>query len=220
MTALIKARQVPQSVRAFAPSRPAATPIPAERSAVECALDLAHDEITALRAEVMELRETAARDCAKAYESGKCDGRTAVEADNKQRIDRLDAALLSARAAWERRLAEIDVLAVHLARAGLAKLFADSGDLGDIVSRAITRMLSTLQASSVVAIAVSEGDFSREALATMSEGRAVAITADPALVTGACRVDLKLGHIDLGVETLASELDAALAGLVRVDPRA
>lgn len=220
MTALIKARQVAQSVRAFAPSGPAATSILAERSAVERALDLAHDEITALRAEVMELRETAERDCAKAYESGKCDGRAAVGDDHKQRIDRLDAALLGARAAWERRLGEIDALAVQLARAGLAKLFADSGDLGDLVSRAITRMLSTLQADSVVAIVVSEGDFSREALATMSEGRAVAFTTDPALATGACRVDLKLGHIDLGLETLASELDAALAGLVSVDSRA
>jgi type III secretion protein L len=216
---LIKAREVAQSVRAFAPSRPAPTPIPVVRSATERALDLAHGEIAVLRDEVMELRETAARDCAKAYESGKCDGRTAADDDMKQRIDRLDAALLSAQAAWERRLGEIDVLAVQLARTALAKLFADSSDFGDLVSRAIKRKLSTLQASSVVAIVVSEGDFNREALATLLDGSAVAIATDPALATGACRVDLKLGHIDLGTETLASELDAALAGLIGGESR-
>lgn len=219
MTGLIKARQAEPGVRAFAlPASPAAP----SRSLEQLALDAARDEIAQLKTCLDEEREAFERACAEARETGKAAGLKAADDGAKQRAEQLEAALHDACAAWNERLARIDTLAVHLARTTLARVFADSDDLAELVRRAVARKVGTLQADSVVAVVVSASDFpdqaSRDVLDACRSGGT--IVTDSALASGACRIDLKLGHVDLGIGTLAAELDAAFASLLDGRPGA
>lgn len=219
MSGLLKAGQAARDIRAFTALRPSTAPTVAPRSAVELALDDAQAEMARLRTTLIEMQAQAERDGSDAYAAGVADGKATADDATTRRIELLEAMLTTVRADWDTRLDGIDALAVELARAGLAKLFAQSGDLGDLVARAIALKLAALRAESVVAIVVSERDFADHAARDVLRARiasvGTALVSDPALPAGACRLDLKLGHIDLSVDTLAHEIDDALANLVR-----
>ncbi|PTS90563.1 hypothetical protein DBR17_01175 [Sphingomonas sp. HMWF008] len=218
MAGLIKAGQAAYDIQAFAGSREPAQPSAPTRSVVEHALDDARAEIARLQAQLIEASAAAERDASEAYAAGVADGQQATDDRVAQRLERLDAALSVAHDDWHARLAEMDTLAVQLARTTLAKLFSESRDLGDLVARAITRKVATMRSESVVAITVSASDFadapSIEALQRHIPTEGMALVRDTALAAGTCRLDLKLGHVDLSIEALADEVDEALAGLL------
>lgn len=215
MSGLIKADGAMRDVRSFAPSPPhGAEHTAPRRSPLEHALENAREEIARLETQLAEERIAAERDAVAAYEAGKAAGRSAADDGMRQKQDAIETALRAAQAGWAERLDGLDALAVHLARAVLARLFAQSDDFADFVTRAVALKLATLRAGSVVTLTVSAQDFPDEtARAVLAAGSGAAIVADPALATGACRLDLTLGHIDLGIGALAGEVDAALAAL-------
>ncbi|MEO9130649.1 MAG: FliH/SctL family protein [Sphingomonas sp.] len=129
--------------------------------------------------------------------------------------DRLCAAVCTgvdrARAAWNDRLAELDALAAMLAQASLGKLFGDAPDLTELVTRSIRLRTQTLGRESVVSIRVSRADFpdeaTQDALRSAVAAGSSELVVDPALTAGECRLDLKLGSIDVGVASQWRELD-------------
>lgn len=219
MTGLIKANVAPDVCRFAAPVSAATQAVVAQRSPLQCDLDEARAEIARLQGEIADHRRAAARERTVAYDAGKADGLLSAEDDAKRRLACLDAALDAAREEWNRRLEAMEILAVQLARLALAKLFAESGDLGDLVARAVASKLAEIADTGVVSVAVSGRDFPEQADLDALEARVPnssgAIRRDAALEAGRCRIDLDLGHVDLGVATLAAEIDAALAELIQ-----
>jgi type III secretion protein L len=200
-------------VRALGPGpqlaeREAIAPGPSE---TELALAEAAREIERLQVALADMRARAPEAERRAREAGRQQGLEEAE----QEADRLLAAICTgvdqARAAWNDRLAELDALAAMLAQASLAKLFGDAPDLAELVTRSIRLRTQTLGRESVVSIRVSGADFpddaTRDALRSAVSLGSSELVVDPALTAGECRLDLKLGSIDVGVASQWRELD-------------
>jgi flagellar biosynthesis/type III secretory pathway protein FliH len=116
-------------------------------------------------------------------------------------------------------LQALEILAVALAKAGLAKVFGDGGEMTDKVARLIRRQLQELERTAVLRMEVSAADFgSGEALDGLRLAAGlddVELKANDALSAGDCRIRLRLGELDIGLGQqwgrLSGMLDDALA---------
>ncbi|MFA6114582.1 MAG: hypothetical protein WC729_11335 [Sphingomonas sp.] len=227
MTGLIKAASAGAVVRSLAAGSPRRAggegPVASARSQTELALDEAHEEISRLQTTLIEARALAERTQKEAREAGRKDGRREAEDDMARRLALIGKGIERAEAAWHERLGALDALAAMLARSALARIVGDSADLADLVTRAIALRVRGLRNESVVGIRVSPGDFpDADALDALRAGagiRSVDVVADPVFDPGECRLDLQLGHIDLGIRPQWRELDRFFEALA-ADPAA
>lgn len=215
MTGVVKAASADAVVRSFAIASPRpvheAVPAVPVRSEAELALDAANDEITRLQRALVEMRELGDRARKEALETGRKEGLRTAQDDIERSIASIVKGVDQAQRAWDERLAELDVLAVMLARAAVAKIFGDGADLADLVTRAIGSRLRALRSERVIGVKVSAADFpDADALDALRAGigdRAFDVIVDTAFVAGQCRLDLTLGHVDLGIGSQWRELD-------------
>ncbi|MEO7688275.1 MAG: FliH/SctL family protein [Sphingomonas sp.] len=210
---MIKARSAATMVRALGPDpqtarHDARAPEPSE---AELALAAATREIERLQAALAEMRKRAPEAEALAHEAGRQQGLEEAADETDRLIAAVSAGVDQASAAWNDRLAELDALAAMLAQASLSKLFGDAPDLTELVTRSIRQRTQTLGRESVVSIRVSGADFpdeaARDALRSAVATGSSDLVIDPALTTGECRLDLKLGSIDVGVASQWRALD-------------
>lgn len=185
-------------------------PVPSADPRLE-ALERENEE---LRAALAAQRKAAEEAVAAARTEGERQGKAAAEDAADKRLQLLGKGVETAVAAWEKRLADLDDLAPPLARAALAKLFDESEDHSRFVGGLIARQLRLLRRDSVVAIRVSARDFQDEqalsGLGAEAATGSIRILADADLASGGCRIDLQLGHIDIGTKTQWSQLSAFL----------
>ncbi|HEX4695797.1 hypothetical protein [Sphingomonas sp.] len=167
-------------------------------------------EVARLQAELADERRAAAEAIAVARLAGRGD----AAADDEGRTAAVERGLGDALAAWTDRLAEIDRLAVMLARTALAKVFGDDDDRADRVARTIAHHLGRLGEQAVIGVRVSAADFADEQLAALDSARG-RVATDAVLAAGECRIDLKLGAIDVDPALQWVVLDRALAELER-----
>jgi flagellar biosynthesis/type III secretory pathway protein FliH len=148
---------------------------------------------------------------------GERQGRAAAGDAAEKQLATLGKAVDSALARWHSRLDDLDGLAPSLARAALGKLFDDGEDLSRFVAGAIARQMRMLRRESLIAIRVSASDFKDEqalaALGAEAGTGSVRVVADGDLASGECRIDLQLGHIDVGASTQWAQVAAFLEGL-------
>ena len=213
MSGVIKARSAATMVRALGQDsqtarRDTRAPGPSE---AELALAAATREIARLQAALAEMRSRAPEAERLAHETGRRQGLEEAADETDRLIAAVSAGVDQARAAWSDRLAELDALAAMLAQASLSKLFGDAPDLTELVTRSIRQRTQTLGRESVVSIRVSGADFpdeaARDALRSAVAAGSSELVIDPALSTGECRLDLKLGSIDVGVASQWRALD-------------
>jgi flagellar biosynthesis/type III secretory pathway protein FliH len=222
VTGVIKAASAGAVVRSFAVARPhqahGEAVIAPLRSAAELALDEAHakldkagEEIARqqkLLVEALELGEKAQKE---AFDAGRKEGHRTAQDDIERRIASITKGAELAQRAWDERLAGLEVLAVVLARSALAKVFGEGADLADLVTRAIGSRVGALNRDGVVGVRVSTTDFpdaeALEAIRAKVGMRSIDVVADPAFEAGQCRLDLTLGHVDLGIDSQWQELD-------------
>ena len=213
MSGVIKARSAATMVRALGPDpqtarRDARAPEPSE---AELALAAATHEIERLQAALAEMRKRAPEAEALAHEAGRQQGLEEAADETDRLITAVCAGVDHASSAWNDRLAELDALAAMLAQASLSKLFGDAPDLTELVTRSIRQRTQTLGRESVVSIRVSGADFpddaARDALRSAIATGSSELVIDPSLTTGECRLDLKLGSIDIGVASQWRALD-------------
>lgn len=214
MSGLIKEPHALASVGAL----PAAT----RRDAAAAVETVAPDpRLAELEAEIARLEAALAvqkREAARAIEAARAEGRDAAVATDASRTALVERGLAEARAAWDQRLDELELLAVTLARAALGKMFSESADLGELVTRTVAHHVAGLATDSVVGVRVSAADFPGDALDSLAARIDVARTRlaiDPDLDAGACRVDFKLGAIDVEPARQWAILDGALAAMER-----
>jgi len=215
MSGLLKQGQALQGVAALpaARARRAAEPV-IEHPAPDPRLAVMEAEIERLKTAI----ETHKRGAAEAIEAAREEGRAAAIADDAARTKLVERALDGARDAWDTRLEELDILAVKLARAALAKIFGERADLAELVAQAVAHRLHGLAAEAVVAVRVSAADFPGEALDALAARLDVVrsrLVVDPDLGAGGCRIDLTLGAIDVEPARQWVVIDRALAAMER-----
>lgn len=200
---VVPARRLTRTVDSVVPS-------PTER-----ALALARDEIAMLEAALAENAEQSCSAVAAARRDGEAAARAAVADARDARLAALDTAVAAARARWDETLGGMETLAALIARAALGRIVVECDDLAALVTRQIAHRIATLRRESIVALRVSTDDFADDAAldALAQDSGGIEVIADPALGPGDCRIDLQLGHIDLGVPAQWGALDALLGQL-------
>lgn len=118
-------------------------------------------------------------------------------------IEALCDAAGQANDAWTRRLRSWESGSIAIARKVLEQVFADASSRSALVESSIRRRIQVLETHAIVQVRVSEQDFPDPlslAAANRAAGGQREIVCDAALPSGACIVDLKLGHVDLGLD--------------------
>jgi flagellar biosynthesis/type III secretory pathway protein FliH len=177
--------------------------------------------VAALERENDELRKTLADSLAaaeraeeQAREDGKNEALAAERRDEEKRLAALDRGIAAALEAWGDRLKELDGLSALLTRTALAKLFDETTDHSGLVLGMIARQMHHLRRETLLAVRVSPHDFpDQDALDTVAAKAgtgSVSILVDPDLAAGDCRLDLQLGHVDIGPRAQWPQLAALL----------
>jgi flagellar biosynthesis/type III secretory pathway protein FliH len=216
MSSVIKA-EAAKSVRSFDLRAIAGRAVesmdaPAPRSQAELALDEAREKIARLGAQLVAIDKERSDERDAAYAAGLKEGAERAADGADRRLARVREAGDVALDIWRARLSELDILAAMLAQGAIAKVFSPHADLADLVARAIGAKVAQLRAESVVAIRVSNEDF-EEPSAIVAAARGAEIICDPLLKSGECRIDLRLGEVDLTIDGLAGELDGFFRSL-------
>lgn len=176
------------------------------RSPAEIALDDAREQIARLEAQLVAADEEhrTARDVA--YAEGLEEGGKRADDGVERRLALVRETGEAALDVWRARLGEIDILAAMLAQGAMAKVFSPHADLADLVTRAIGAKIARLRVESVVAVRVSNEDFA-EPSAVVAVAGGAEIICDPLLKSGECRIELRLGEVEVRIDGLAGELD-------------
>lgn len=192
--------------------------LPAPAAPQPDALAAARAEIARLERALAAAREAGPKAEAAAREAGRREGHSEAEDDTAQRLAVLEQGVADAAASWAERLSALEPLAALIARAVLLKLVETDAAMEELVTRSVARQMALVRRETVVAIHVSAADFPDDpALARLAaDGRTagVALCADAELEPGACRMDLQLGEVELGVRARwrdAADLLAAIA---------
>lgn len=211
MSGLIKGGTA-HSVRAFL-DPVAQTPVPVRDPRI-AALERENEE---LRAALAAQRVESEKAVKAARADGERQGKAAADDSAEKQLGLLGKGVNAAVDHWQARLQDLDGLAPALARAALGKLLDESEDQARLVTQLIARQMRLLRRESLVAIRVSARDFSDEpalaALAAEAGSGSVRVVADADLASGECRIDLQLGHIDVGTGTQWAQLADFLDGL-------
>lgn len=208
MTRLIKASAAPALVGRFVAPAALCGPLGngGPQAAVDPRLAAALEEMDTLRAAV---------DAAKAAEEeARADGRRhglaeAAKAQDRQ-LQALAASLSTAMERWNERLASLEPLALLVARTALSKLLGEDCDHAQRVARTLALQIAQMRREAVIRVRVSADDFPDSAalrdLAEAADTGSLDLLADADLGPGECRLDLLLGHIELGIGPRWKEL--------------
>lgn len=204
-----------------------------QTAAVEAAPSAA--DLQTLRIAELEksLQDTAARLSAlgksaehrekQAYERGHKEGQEAGQKQAQNRHDEqlkaLTLGVAKARDAFEQGLVETSRrLSIDLAQAALGRVLGDSALHGELIAASVGHHLAALSHDSVLAIEVSSADFPseealREAFAEAGAMPSQRVVAEAGRPAGSCVIRLKLGRLDLGLDSQGRRLGAAFDAL-------
>ena len=231
MRAIIKAVDI-------AADRVAIRPLAGAGAAIEWATDreqIESVEVAALRRTcdtlVSEVREKDAEieqlrgEVTRAFHDGEAQGRRLglMEADERRRdyLSQLELGVRQAILHFGAQLSSLDRLAAAISRHILAKILGDADSRIELLAAAVRHQLDQLEAQSVICILVSEAEFPaneelQQLLAAIG-ARGVELHATNELKSGECRIKLRLGAIDVGIEQqCARALRAAIDGQQQV----
>ena len=178
------------------------------------------DEIENLRKLLADAETRHQRDLATKVEQARRDAADSYRRNDEEALAALTASLGNAAVDALSNLGGAERLALLLCDAALARVFSNPAAHQDLVARAIRRQVEQLRADLVLAVRVSVDDFPdavhirqlQEALGLQFD-----IKRDPRLLAGCCRIDLRLGHIDLSLPAHWNALQAELRRLADLE---
>ena len=205
------------SALATAADGPADAPSPAidpERLALAAELQGLQLRLEQQDAQVSDLRAQVRS----AFETGEAKGREAgmreAAAQDAQRLARLETGIEQALAAFKQSLTGLEHLAPALAHEAIAGILGESDARPALVAAIVRNQMKAVDARSVIHIEVSAADFTDDrALETLEETLGAAgpvVHASVALKSGDCRIKLKLGTLDVGLDQQWGRLGAVL----------
>lgn len=155
------------------------------------------EEVTALKRTLADANARAAADIANARTAGRAAALDEYERDDAKALDALKTALGASHETLAARLNSLEQLALALSETALAQAFGDTKDYRDQIERAIRHQIAQLSADSVIKLSVSADDFPHTSLLDGLHSPNVEVITDPALSRGVCRINLRLGAIDI-----------------------
>ena len=199
-------------IRVLSLEQPPATPSPEALAfaELEAQLEAALDRETRLATEADRLRVEAEAAFARGRQVGIEDGRRLAEDRSAALLAELATAAAGATAAFRARLDGLEAAAAGLAGLALSRIADHPETRRDLVEGAVRRALAETAAGAVVRVEVSRNDFpdpSALAAAAEAAGAQVVPMDHP---SGACRIILRLGEIDLGLDGQITRLRALM----------
>lgn len=153
-----------------------------------------------------------------AFEEGEAKGREAgvrETADGEaRRLARLESGIEQALDTFRQAMDGLERLAPVLAHEALAGIFGSSDERLPLVVAAVRHRFAAIEAGAVLQVEVSAADFADDqalgALETALGPQGPAIHASVALKSGECRIKLRLGTLDIGLDQQWGRLSALL----------
>ena len=190
-------------------------------------------ERSALEAEVAALKETLKEEetrrddqlarmqeeMAEAVAEARAAGRAEGAAQKGESLAVLESATIEAVDDFRAALRGLECLAITLSKAALARVFGDHQDVADQVARLIRHQLTALDRDALLWVEVSSTDFADAAALSELSGQigaeSVELRGIDDLPPGGCRIRLRLGELDVGLDqqwrALSGLLDEAIA---------
>lgn len=169
--------------------------------------------------EIADLRKQADAAFREGESKGRDAGRREAEDQSAKMLAKLESGIEWALQAFAQSLAGLERLAPEVARHALAGILGQEGDRSDLVSAIVKRQLNAIETQSVLYIAVSAADFADDAaLLSLSEAlgtQKAKVQAYSSLKSGDCRIQLKLGALDVGVDQQWGRLDVMLTEMAQ-----
>ena len=155
---------------------------------------------------------------AAARAEGEAAGREAAEldfaADHAAALERLEDGIAAAQAELAKAMPMAEALALLALREALDKLFGDPARYHDLIAGLLNRQLDRIGRELTIAVEVSRLDFpDTRDLASLAEATGLGterLKAQIDLPQGACRMKLRLGTLDLGIDRQWSAVRALL----------
>lgn len=206
MSAIIKSGSAGEHVRPFALVAPAPS-IQVVRQDEERARQ--RNRIAALESEIKERDGMIAAlrtDVERAREEGALQGREAgrTEAEDRQsaRTAALQSALERCQSDISANLRSLERLSFLVAQECLDKIFGDRGTKAELVRRSVENQIGKIDRATLVGIEVSREDFPEtcdlDEVVRRAGARSVAVSATDA-PSGSCRMVLRLGNLEVGI---------------------
>jgi hypothetical protein len=208
------------AARRFTSARQQAKGQPAQAPS---AIDPRDAELAALRAqlaardaEIAAFPEQLSAAAADAEAAGREQMAAQIAEDRTAALDMLRAAIGAAGAKLDAALADLPALAIMVAREVLEAMFDDADQRLWILAALIRRHVAEIGEEMVVAIEVSDADFPErgeiEQLAASAGVDAGLIAARGDIAAGGCRMQLRLGFHDIGIDRQWGAFRALLDG--------
>lgn len=226
MAKLIKGEDLFDEIKAIPwdTPRPAAAFVPPKppRAATQVC-DPRHDEaqarIESLEHEIADLKSRHQADLKLAFEKGREDARATQIKQEKAAIERLAATLSDAVQRSADHIGSVEQLALLLCETSLNNLSAQPSAQKELLAHCVRQQIAHLKSELVLAVWVNRHDFSDEAqlqglAAELKIAAQIRMSDD--LAPGDCRIELRLGHIDISMSAYWESLRAELRNLSQI----
>lgn len=212
MSALIKSSQG-AAVRPFnAALRPPVSPLEEECERLRQRIAALESELGRRDATIVDLRAEIPR----MLEKGKAEGHEAGLNDaqdrQEERLALLGDGIRQAQTKLNENMTALERLAALLARECLDVVLGDAKHRASSVRKILANQVARIEKSSVLAIELSKADFpDDESLSALAqELRHASLTASEAMAPGGCRMTLRLGTLEVGLDRQWTSLRAVL----------
>lgn len=149
--------------------------------------------------------------------AGRVGGRKEADDRANARLAALEAGIAAAMISLTSELAEMERLAVLLARDCLDKLLGAENGRASLVVDLIRHQVTMIEDRSVLDVSVSGHDFTADTVAAAGAAdgaeRSYDVSIDHALPPGGCRMRLRLGTLTVGIDQQWGVLHAALTAM-------
>lgn len=172
-------------------------------------------ELEALREELRDAAQAAEAREQDAFERGRLEGEQQAVRRADEALARLSTALRQAEAEFSDRFVRFEALSLQIAQTALAQIFGDESRFAGMVCEAVRHQIATLGEHLAAGARVSSADFpDQEALDALgAQMRKLHIAIDPALASGECAIDLRMGQVDASIGKQWSALCAIMEDL-------
>jgi type III secretion protein L len=212
MSPVIKSAAVDISVRGLAVAPPPSVPSAEARliAELEHRLEAAQADLAARGREIERLTAAGSTAFEQGHAEGLVEGRRSAEDRSEALVRAVAAAGDKGVAAFQETLAGLEEAVGGLTAVALDRIVGHAPDRQTLIAGAVHRAVGDLFAGSIVAVEVSREDFADPAPLRAVLPKDCDVHLLDGLSSGACRLRLRMGEVDLDLQGQAARLRAIL----------
>jgi flagellar biosynthesis/type III secretory pathway protein FliH len=192
------------------------TPAPDAPPMRDPLIDALEEEVAALKIKLEHAEGEAKRIEEEARQAGRKQAEAEFVRDDAKRIAALTSALDEAAGEARVKIEGLDALALLICENALANVLSEPSAYRELIAGAIAKQIASLRREMALGVHVSAADFpdqaALDALGCKFAFHELTIALDATLRAGECRIDLRLGAIEISLPRYWSELKAVLKG--------